>query len=372
MPNFDFLSDEKFRFSLEKDYQELMLSLQNGAWKAAYILAGSIIEAILIDYLLATGYQHTDPLTMPLADAISVCRENGILSEKTEYIAYMIKSYRNLIHPDRAVRLSEIVEEGSAKVAQALVDIIVKEVLEAKKKLYGYTAEQIVSKIIKDSSTNAVLPYLLKNTSEFEKKRLLLEVIPQKYIDYLEKTEHGVSNSLSALSKSFYIMFNAANDQVKKDVVQNFVKIIKDEKAYQLYVYRNQFFKGHFLAYLSNEDAKIVKKCLFSVLENQITKTTLKALSGICHFIHIEDAHDFISPIILSTFKEQYRSSVSLEDIGEFLCEEYSNMSEDVKDYIRTFLNDDRWSFRNDNDKERLTYLRDLILSPRIWTSRLK
>src|SRR5207302_10611377 len=195
------------------------------------------------------------------------------------------KSYRNLIHPVKAVRLGESIEEGSAKVSQALVEMIVKEVSEAKKKKYGYTAEQIVNKIIKDSSTNAVLPYLLRNTSEFEKKRLLLEVIPQKYIDYLEKTEHGVSNSLAALSKSFYIMFNTANDQTKKDVAQNFVKIIRDKKAYQLYVYQNQFFKGHFLAYLSTEDAKIVKKCLFSVLEEQINKPILKTLDGIGQFI---------------------------------------------------------------------------------------
>ncbi len=371
MLNFDFVSDEKFRFSLEKDYQELTLSLQNGTWKAAYILAGSIIEAVLIDYLLATGYQHTDPLSMALEDVISVCRDENVLSEKTAYIAYAIRSYKNLIHPGKAVRLSESIEEGSAKVAQALVDIIAKEVSEAKKKQYGYTAEQIVNKIIKDSSTNAVLLYLLRNTSEFEKKRLLLEVIPQKYIDYLEKTEHGVSNRLAALSKSFYIMFNTANDQTKKDVAQNFVKIIKEKKAYQLYVYQNQFFKGHFLAYLSTEDAKIVKKCFFSILEEQINKPILKTLEGIGEFIQIEDVHDFISPIILSTFKEPHRSSASLEDIGEFLCEEYSKMSEDVKDYIRTFLNEDRWSFRNDNDKERLTYLSNLILSPKIWTSRL-
>src|SRR6266849_5291229 len=309
---------------------------------------------------------------MTLEDAISACGDTDVLSEKTEYIAHVIESYRNLIHPVRTVRISESIEEGSAKIAQALVEIIVKEVSEAKKKKYGYTAEQIINRVIKDSSTNAVLPYLLRNTSEFEKKRLLLEVIPQKYIDYLEKTEHGVSNNLAALSKSFYIMFGTASDQTKKDVAQNFVKIIKDEKAYQLYVHQNQFFKGHFLAYLSNEDAKIVKKSLFSVLEEQINKPILKALDGIGEFIQIEDIHDFISPIVLSTFKEPHRPSVSLEDIGEFLCEEYSKMSEDVKDYIRTFLHEDRWSFRNDNDKERLTYLRNLILSPRIWTSHLK
>ena len=229
-----------------------------------------------------------------------------------------------------------------------------------------------MNKVMKDSSTNAILPYLLKNTSEFEKKRLLLDIIPQKYIDCLEKTEHGVSNRLAALSKSFYILFNAVNAQTKKDVVQNFVKIIQDEKAYQLYIHQNQFFKGHFLAYLKTEDARIVKKYLFSALETQINKPILKTLEGIGQFIQIEDVHDFISPLILSTFKEPHRPLASLEDIGEFLREEYVKMPEDVKEYVCTFLNEDRWSFRNDNDKERLTYLRNLILSPTIWTSRLK
>jgi hypothetical protein len=370
MFNFDFVSDEKFRFSLERDYQELTSSVQVGAWKAAHLLAGSIIEAILADYLLATGLQHTDLLNMALEDAISLAAEKGALSNRAEYIAYTIKSYRNLIHPDRDIRLSENIEEGSAKVVQALVDIVTKEIAEAKKKLYGYTAEQIVNRIIKDSSTHVVLPYLLKNTSEFEKKRLLVEVIPRKYIDYLENSEPGVTHSLSALSKSFYLMFNTVNEQTKKEVAENFVKVIQEAKAYPLYVHQNQFFRGHFLAYLSKEDAKLVKRCLFSLLEEQVNKPIFRTLEGIGEFIEKEDVHNFISPIILSTFKEPYRPSASLEEIGEFLCEECSKMPEDVKEYIRAFLHEDRWSFRNDNDKERLTYLRNLILTPRIWANR--
>src|SRR5215469_12680530 len=99
MLNFDFVSDEKFRFSLEKDYEELILSLQNGSWKAAYLLAGSIIEAILIDYLSATSYQQTDPLSMTLEEAIRACIDEDVLSEKASYIVYTMRSYRNLIHP---------------------------------------------------------------------------------------------------------------------------------------------------------------------------------------------------------------------------------------------------------------------------------
>ena len=79
-------------------------------------------------------------------------------------------------------------------------------------------------------------------------------------------------------------MFNTVSDQTKKDVAQNFVKIIQDEKAYQLYVHQNQFFKGHFLAYLSPKDAQIVKKSLFLVLEEQVSNPILKTLEGIGEF----------------------------------------------------------------------------------------
>jgi hypothetical protein len=110
--------DEKFRFSLERDYQELVVSLQNGAWKAAYILAGSIIEAVLIDYLLAVDYQDADPLEMTLDSAIRACSDMGALSEKTEYMIYMINAYKNLINPVKAVRLRESIDEEYVKMSE--------------------------------------------------------------------------------------------------------------------------------------------------------------------------------------------------------------------------------------------------------------
>lgn len=50
MASFDFITDEDFRISLEKDFKELNLCIQTGAYKAAVVIAGSIVEAVLIDY----------------------------------------------------------------------------------------------------------------------------------------------------------------------------------------------------------------------------------------------------------------------------------------------------------------------------------
>lgn len=131
MEEFDFIRGEDFRTSLEGDYKELLGCLKVKAWKATHVLAGSIIETVLVDFLIASNYKHKtsiDPLKMDLGQAIAACKKEGILSEKTEQLASAIKSYRNLIHPGRKIRLGEEVDENSSKVAQALVDIVIKEV----------------------------------------------------------------------------------------------------------------------------------------------------------------------------------------------------------------------------------------------------
>src|ERR1043166_4837844 len=56
MGAFDFVSDERFRESLESDYLEIQRCLDAEAWKAVHVLAGSIVEAVLIDYLLSVNH----------------------------------------------------------------------------------------------------------------------------------------------------------------------------------------------------------------------------------------------------------------------------------------------------------------------------
>src|SRR6185312_10967285 len=108
--NFDFISDQQFKASLLADYGEMLKSLESGAWKSVHVLAGSAVEAILVDYLLTTDYQKrkgSDPLKMDLAGAIAACKDEGVLSEKAADLSSVVRGYRNLIHPGRVIRLKE-------------------------------------------------------------------------------------------------------------------------------------------------------------------------------------------------------------------------------------------------------------------------
>jgi len=86
MDLFDFIRHDKFRACLKNDYQELGQLMEGGCWKAAHVVAGSIVEAVLIEYLVASDYKKRagkDPLTMDLSAAIDACRDEGVLSEKS-------------------------------------------------------------------------------------------------------------------------------------------------------------------------------------------------------------------------------------------------------------------------------------------------
>jgi hypothetical protein len=107
-PKFDFISDANFRTSLISDYRELTRCLDTSAWKAVHILAGSVVEAILTDHLMATDYQKRtgkDPLKMDLAGIISACKEENVITDRTADLSSVVRSYRNLIHPGRMIRL---------------------------------------------------------------------------------------------------------------------------------------------------------------------------------------------------------------------------------------------------------------------------
>ena len=202
---------------------------------------------------------------MDLGQAIVECRKKGILTEKTEQLSAVIKSYRNLIHPGRKIRLSEEVDENSAKVAKALVDIVIKEVSATRKANYGYTAEQIVSKLERDSSAISILEPILKETNHLELERLLLVLIPKRYNE-LKNEEDVPFDVFNSLEHCFRVTLSIVNDEIKRKVMKKFVLILKEEDEAIVFSYEKAFLKGQDLKFLSVTDIAIVKKHLTSRL----------------------------------------------------------------------------------------------------------
>ncbi len=186
MIEFDFIVDDRFRDSLMADHAEFRTSLSGEAWKTALVLVGSIVGALLVDHLVATDYRKrtgTDPLKMHLGVLIAACENDKVLSAKTAALSTVVKSYRNLIHPGRSVRLGETASKSAANVAGELLQMIVEEISANRRDKWGYTADQIVKKLERDESAMSIHKHLLKDVPEFQIECLLMKVIPKRYFE---------------------------------------------------------------------------------------------------------------------------------------------------------------------------------------------
>lgn len=143
-PDLAFLNDPELQADLARDVAEVNLALTDGEWKSATVLAGSIIEALLlwehqqnpsrtgaaIPVAVASGViGHPPPnlLEWTLHPCIEVAHAAGILSVRTTTLARLTKDYRNLIHPGRAARLALKPDRSTALAAAAAMEAVLKE-----------------------------------------------------------------------------------------------------------------------------------------------------------------------------------------------------------------------------------------------------
>jgi ribosomal protein L30E len=135
----------EFRQSLRIDISNATRALANAEWKAATVLAGSVVEALLlwallqrptdipkaIAALLKKGTLGKDPGTNLESESwvlhvyIEVAAELNVIKTDTATQARLAKNFRNLIHPGRTLRLGQVCNRGTALSALAAVEHVV-------------------------------------------------------------------------------------------------------------------------------------------------------------------------------------------------------------------------------------------------------
>jgi hypothetical protein len=305
MIEFDFITDDRFRKSLAADYAEFRASVSSEAWKAALVLLGSIVEALLVDHLVSTKYQSrcgTDPLRMHLGELIAACEKERVLSAKTTALSTVIQGYRNLIHPGRAIRLGETASKSAAIVAGELLQMIVDEISVNKRLQFGYTAEQIVKKLERDESAMSIHRHLLKDVPEYQRERLLIQVIPDRYFEldtalgeYEPQPDVEGQNRLAMCFRS---AFDMASDEMKKKVTANFLSILKEEGQHKVFTYETAFFRASDLSYLSGTEAKLVKDHLLSRIQTDICPELITAIDGLPPFLEVTDIATLVDALL--------------------------------------------------------------------------
>ena len=137
-----FIQDTELCQMLDTDIQSVRTALKNAEWKAATVLSGSVVEALLLwairlasvgpfpaaSNAVASGRlarkPHSDVNKWHVLDYVEVAFELQIVTEQTAKQARLLSSFRNLIHPGRAARTGEKCTEGTAHGAVAAVNLV--------------------------------------------------------------------------------------------------------------------------------------------------------------------------------------------------------------------------------------------------------
>jgi hypothetical protein len=122
-----FIPDQDLRDSIRRDICAANQALHNGKWKAATVLAGAAIEALLywklgqvpanergkgVSATVSQGKLTKKPSTnldlWELEQFIEVAGVLDLIKPATAAATNLARSFRNLIHPGRAARLSAV------------------------------------------------------------------------------------------------------------------------------------------------------------------------------------------------------------------------------------------------------------------------
>lgn len=134
-----FIANADIRRSIRTDMSNADRAVATGEWKAATVLAGSVIEALLLwattesvpaviagaaaawkdaspnEYNRAV--ETRNPEEWMLRDYVEIAFPLGEISDATRKAVLVTKEYRNLIHPGRVLRLGADASHGTALMA---------------------------------------------------------------------------------------------------------------------------------------------------------------------------------------------------------------------------------------------------------------
>lgn len=134
--DFSFVIDVSLRKIIERDYIYLSKCLNVEAWKPVIILAGGLIEALLLDKLLTDEAKARFSTKAPnekdlkkwdLDNLIDVAVDLQIINPGVEKLSDAVRHYRNLVHPGRELTSGLKIEPQEANVAVNILEMVIRD-----------------------------------------------------------------------------------------------------------------------------------------------------------------------------------------------------------------------------------------------------
>lgn len=220
--------------------------------------------------------------------------------------------------------------------AQSLVRLIVAEISEKQTKERGFTAEQLSRKFATDPSAIKVSGHLFRQVSEYELKRLLVEIVPDAYFAELEG-EYPREGFLRSQSAQYRSAFAYARDEVKRSAMRSYAKILRETHGTLVEIYERKFFLAEHLGWVDADDEALVKEHLIAQLDDP-DAALIAAAAGIGAFLSEEDASVFVDRLVrVSVTKRNQQTGLAAKQL---MLDEYANTPRDLDPFIAKRLAD--------------------------------
>lgn len=133
--DFSFIVSIELKAIVERDIKELNSSIASKSFKSIIIMAGSVIEALLLDKLATyeaeakAAISKSEPLEKwTLENLIDASYRLSVVNGDVERFSHAIRGYRNLIHPGLEVRRAGdiTVNPHTAQIAVQVLQLVIR------------------------------------------------------------------------------------------------------------------------------------------------------------------------------------------------------------------------------------------------------
>ncbi|MDI6892279.1 MAG: hypothetical protein QMD08_04725 [Actinomycetota bacterium] len=329
-----FIKNKKLRAGIERDLNELKICARQGALKASMIMGGSITEAALLD-LLSRGKRKVKALAvfkqrhpkrkvnsleeLSLADLLQISVDLNLLPGDVVNPCYIIKDWRNLIHPGRELVGKGSIDIDRAKMAELSTRLVLKELGKASLREESYGAEQVIGAIFNDENVDSICEHLVDGLSSKERNKLLL-IIPQVFISEHPTIDLRVEESLVNYFRSLRLK---CSKKSRAQVLERLCEYIRQGDSDVVKSYTWHFLNAIDLQYISEEKQLLIFDYFFNWLKRVMReednfakeREVLPFLEKFSPFVPIARRSEFYEVMLELVLNREYTNRTIPQDI---------------------------------------------------------
>ena len=356
MSRFDYIADDAHREAIERIFSEFNAVFRAKSWLASILLAGNLLEALFVEYLVFIDFQSKykiDPFKLSIDKILGACHKEGLSVTTKPAVKNFIILYRKLIHPNTQVRLSVAVSEKEAVQSSQLIEQVREEILKRQRALIGVTADDAIDQILSNKLSDEEVKALLESLKPQEMERFLKNVVPRRlYSQHLSTAgvwQVNGSVEIIELQKMYRLAMELASDELKAAALDEHVSLLNTDKEKGT-AFIDVLFRPEDLDAMSPPNAKLAKQHIFERMEKSPNHVFLDTITDIWFHLTKEDIDEFVN-VCVSCIIYGTTQDTRIEAKAWLSRNSWKKMSGELKSSILTPLQ--RWienyEFFNDN-----------------------